>query len=77
MIIQEQSQKTKLWTIILQNINNIRDLKLEYEDTKNKIQSNIVIIFVKMLIRFIGSSLRRERLESCKVEIYIYIYIYI
>ena len=48
----------------LTNINNIRDLKLEYEDPKNRIQPNIVIIFVKILIRFIGSSLRRERLES-------------
>ena len=57
----------------LTNINNIRDLKLEYEDPKNRIQPNIVIIFVKILIRFIGSSLRIERLESCKVEKYIYL----
>ena len=50
MIIQEQSQKTKLWTIILQNINNIRDLKLEYEDTKN-IYIYIYIYIYNLIIR--------------------------
>ena len=46
--------------------NNIRDLKLQYDDTRNKIQSNTGIIFTKMLIRFIESSLRTERLKSFK-----------
>ena len=48
--------------------NDIRHLKLQYDDTRNKIQSNIGIIFTKMLIRFIESSLRTERLNSFKVK---------
>ena len=52
---------------LTKHYNNIRDLKLQY-DTRNKIQSNIGIIFTKMLIRFIESSLRTERLKSFKVK---------
>ena len=46
----------------------ITDLKLQYDVTKNKIQSNIGIVFTKILIRFIKNSLRTERLESFKVK---------
>ena len=53
---------------LTKHYNNIRDLKLQYDDTRNKIQSNIGIIFTKMLIRFIESSLRTERLKSFKVK---------
>ena len=52
---------------LTKHYNNIRDLKLQY-DTRNKIQSNIGTIFTKMLIRFIDSSLRTERLKSFKVK---------
>ena len=53
---------------LTKHYNNIRDLKLQYDDTRNKIQSNIGIIFTKMLIRFIECSLRTERLKSFKVK---------
>ena len=48
---------------LTKHYNDIRDLKLQYDDTKNKIQSNIGIVFTKILIRFIESSLRAERSE--------------
>ena len=53
---------------LTKHYNDIRDLKLQYDDTKNKIQSNIGIIFTKLLTRFIESSLRTERLKSFKVK---------
>ena len=45
---------------------HIRDLKLQYDDTRNKIQSNTGIIFTKILIRF--KFLMTERLVSFKVK---------
>ena len=53
---------------LTKHYNDISDLKLQYDDTRNKIQSNIGIIFTKMLIRFIESSLKTERLKSFKVK---------
>ena len=62
--IQEQSQKKEVTkNNLTKHYNDIRDLKLQYDDTKNKIQSNIGIVFTKILIRFIESSLRAERSE--------------
>ena len=36
--------------------NEIRDFKLQYDYTRNKIQSNIGMIFTKILIKFIEKS---------------------
>lgn len=36
---------------LIQHSNDIRDLKVQYDDTKNNMQSNIRIIFTKTLNR--------------------------
>ena len=51
---------------LTKHYNDNRDHKLQYDDTRNEIQSNIGVIFMKILIRFIESYLRTERLESFK-----------
>ena len=48
---------------LIKYYNDITDLKLQYDDTRNKIQPNIGIIFTKILIRLTETSLRTERLE--------------
>ena len=53
---------------LTKHYNDIRDLNLQYDDTRNNIQSNIGIIFTKILIWSIVSSLRTERLKSFKIK---------
>ena len=48
--------------------NDIRDLRLQYNYTKNEIQSNIGVIFTKVLIKSIERSLHKERLDSYKIK---------
>ena len=62
--ITEKEMKNHL----TKHYNDIRDLKLQYDETRNNIQSNIGIIFTKILIRSIESSLRTERLKSFKTK---------
>ena len=53
---------------LIKYYNDITDLKLQYDHTRNKIQPNIGIIFTKILIRLTETSLRTERLESFRVK---------
>ena len=66
MIIQELPQKKNMKNHLTKHYNDNRDHKLQYDDTRNEIESNIGVIFMKILIRFIESYLRTERLESFK-----------
>ena len=62
------AEKEVMKNHLSKHYNDIRDLKLQYNFIEKEIQSGIGVIFTKVLIRYIESSLRKERLESFKVK---------